>query len=106
MTALRPSRSLSPTAPIAPGPGQPIRFLESFEDARAKARRSRRCIFAYFTGRSCGWCRVMAKRPLTDAEVVELSKGFVCVKLDSEQEPPALRRPWSRCDPSVVHPEV
>jgi hypothetical protein len=73
--------------PKRPKAQAPIRFLESFDEARAEAERSRRRILAYFTGRYCGWCRVMEKRTLTDAEVVELSKGFVCVKLDSEKEP-------------------
>jgi thiol-disulfide isomerase/thioredoxin len=65
----------------------PIRFLESFHEARAEAGRSHRRILAYFTGRYCGWCRVMETRTLTDAEVVELSLGFVFVKLDAEKEP-------------------
>ena len=49
--------------------------------------RSHRRILAYFTGRYCGWCRVMEKRTLTDAEVVALGQSFVCVKLDAEKEP-------------------
>ena len=73
--------------PNRPKAQVPIRFLESFDEARAEAERSRRRILAYFTGRYCGWCRVMEKRTFTDAEVVELSKGFVCVKLDAEKEP-------------------
>ncbi len=64
-----------------------IRFLESFDAARVEAARSRRRILVYFTGKSCSWCRVMEKRTLPDAEVVELSKGFVCVRLDAEKEP-------------------
>lgn len=73
--------------PNRPKAQAPIRFLESFDEARAEAERSRRRILAYFTGQYCGWCRVMEKRTLTDAEVVELGKGFVCVKLDAEKEP-------------------
>jgi thiol:disulfide interchange protein len=73
--------------PDRPKARAPIRYLESFDEARAEAGRSRRRILAYFTGRNCGWCRVMEKRTLTDAEVAELSKEFVCVKLDSAKEP-------------------
>ena len=90
MTYLRVKRIASPTNPTAPRPRAPIRFLESFDEARAEAGRSHRRILAYFTGRYCGWCRVMEKRTLTDAEVVELSKGFVCVKLDCGEGAPAL----------------
>src|SRR5450631_3140590 len=56
--------------PNRPKAQAPIRFLESFDQARAEAERSRRRILAYFTGPYCGWCRVMEKRTLTDAEVV------------------------------------
>ena len=73
--------------PNRPKAQAPIRFLESFHEARAEAGRSHRRILAYFTGRHCGWCRVMETRTLTDAEVVELSQGFVFVKLDAEKEP-------------------
>jgi len=73
--------------PNRPKAQAPIRFLESFHEARAEAGRSHRRILAYFTGRYCGWCRVMETRTLTDAEVVELSRGFVFVKLDAEKEP-------------------
>ncbi len=73
--------------PKRPKAQAPIRFLESFHEARAEAGRSHRRILAYFTGRHCGWCRVMETRTLTDAEVVELSQGFVFVKLDAEKEP-------------------
>ena len=73
--------------PLRPKARVPIHFLESFAEARAEAQRLRRRILAYFTGPHCGWCRVMEKRTFTDAEVVELSLGFVCVKLDSEKDP-------------------
>jgi len=63
--------------PDRPKAEAPIHFLDSFDEARAEAERSHRRILAYFTGGYCGWCRVMEKRTLTDAEVVELSKGFV-----------------------------
>lgn len=65
----------------------PLRFFESFHEARAEAERSGRRIFAYFSGPHCGWCRELEKRTLTDAEVVDLSHNFICVKLDAEKEP-------------------
>ncbi len=91
--------------PNRPKAQAPIRFLESFHEARVEAGRSHRRILAYFTGRYCGWCRVMEKRTLTDAEVVALAQSFVCVKLDAAEGASALRRAWGRGDPSVVHPD-
>jgi len=73
--------------PVRPKADSPCRFLESYDEARAEAGRSGRRILVYFTGRSCGWCRVMEKRTLTDAEVVRRSREYVCVKLDLVSEP-------------------
>ena len=64
-----------------------VHFLESYSQAREEAQRSGRRLFVYFTGQNCGWCRVMEKRTLTDAEVVELSRSLVCVKLDMGNGP-------------------
>ena len=60
----------------------PIRFTGSWDEARALARRSGRRLMAYFTGEACGWCRALEKRTFTDAEVVELSRQFVCVEIN------------------------
>ena len=81
------SRDRFADEPDRPKARVPIRYLESFDEARAESGRLRRRILAYFTGRYCGWCRVMEERTLTDAEVVEISKEFVCVKFDTEKEP-------------------
>ena len=60
----------------------PIRFSRSWDDATTQAQRTGRRLLAYFTGAECGWCRAMEKRSFTDAEVVELSKNFVCVEIN------------------------
>ena len=63
-----------------------ITFSKSWDDASATAKRTDRRLLAYFTGENCGWCRVMEKRSFTDAEVVDLSKQFVCVEVDISQD--------------------
>lgn len=73
--------------PERPKADTPIRFSGSWDEARAEAERTGRRILAYFTSDYCGWCRVMEKRTFTDAEVVALSKHFVCVGLDTEEHP-------------------
>jgi len=60
----------------------PIQFSRSWDEATAQASRTGRRLLAYFTGDYCGWCRAMEKRSFTDAEVVELSKKFVCVEIN------------------------
>ena len=74
--------------PNRPKARVPVRFLESIRSSPCRGRSvgpsnpAPTSLDGY-----CGWCRVMEKRTLTDAEVVELSKKFVCVKLDWEKEP-------------------
>jgi len=33
----------------------------------------------------CGWCKVLDKEVYTKAEVIELSKSFVCIKVDGDK---------------------
>ncbi len=73
-------------APIRPKAEAPIRFGRSWAEARAEASRSGRRLLVVFSGERCGWCRVLEKRTFTDAEVVALSRGFVCVELDTGDE--------------------
>jgi hypothetical protein len=68
--------------PKRPKAESPIRFSNSWDEARDEAKHTGRRVLAYFTGKNCGWCRVLEKRTFTDAEVVELSKSFVCVEID------------------------
>jgi thioredoxin-related protein len=64
----------------------PIQFSRSWDEATAQASRTGRRLLACFTGDYCGWCRAMEKRSFTDAEVVELSKKFVCVEINISDE--------------------
>ena len=57
--------------PWRPKAGSPVRFSSSWDEARAEARRTGRRLLVYFTGKNCGWCRVLEKRCFTDAEVVD-----------------------------------
>jgi thioredoxin-related protein len=68
--------------PKRPKAESPIRFSKSWDEARAEANRTGHRLMAYFTSEHCGWCRVLEKRTFTDAEVVELSKQFVCVEVN------------------------
>jgi thioredoxin-related protein len=72
--------------PARPRAGSPIQFSQSWEEACAQAKRTRRRLLVYFTGNTCGWCRALEKRTFTDSEVVELSKLFVCVEINVGEE--------------------
>ena len=72
--------------PVRPKANEPIRFLDSYEQAKAEARATNRRILLYFTGPGCAWCRVLESRTFTDAEVVDLSRRFVCVELRTDRD--------------------
>ena len=72
--------------PKRPKSASTIQFSKSWDEASAEAKRSGRRLLAYFTSDHCGWCRVMEKRTLTDAEVVELSKSCVCVEVNINED--------------------
>src|SRR4051812_32716313 len=73
------------TEPIRPKALAPIPFASSWERAREESLRTDRRVLAVFSGENCGWCRVLEKRTFTDAEVVELSRQYVCVTLDTAE---------------------
>jgi thioredoxin-related protein len=72
--------------PVRPKVNEPIRFLDSYEQARAEAKATNRRIFVYFTGPGCAWCRVLESRTFNDAEVVDLSRKYACVELHTDRD--------------------
>jgi thioredoxin-related protein len=72
--------------PKRPKAESKIQFSKSWDEASAEAKRTGRRLMAYFTSDNCGWCRVLEKRTFTDAEVVELSKRYVCVEVSVSED--------------------
>ena len=69
-----------------PKAGAPIQFSKSWDEASLRAKRDGRRLLGYFTGNNCGWCRALEKRTFADAEVVELSRQFVCVEINVSED--------------------
>ena len=72
--------------PVRPKAAEPIRFLDSLVQAKSEAVPDKRRILVYFTGPGCAWCRVLEARTFTDAEVVDLSRKYVCVELHTDRD--------------------
>jgi thiol:disulfide interchange protein len=79
-----------------------IEFVEGFERGCELARRLRRPMFLFFTARWCQYCRLLAGDAFRQPEVVELSKRFVCVAIDADEEPEICRRFQVRGYPTVI----
>ncbi len=67
-------------------------WIHSFQAGLALAQRSHRPLLLSFHTPGCGWCAKMDAETFTDPRVVDLSHDFVCVIVDSEADPAAVRR--------------
>ena len=67
-------------------------WLRSYEAGFRLAQHTHRPLLLSFRSPGCSWCAKMDAETFTDPAVVELSRSFVCVLVDSETEPGALRR--------------
>lgn len=71
--------------------GQPsvksIAFMDSLDAAFSRAREEERRVLIYFTGDSCGWCRVLEKEVHSKPEMITLASEFVCVKVNTANRP-------------------
>lgn len=78
--------------PRRPRAARPISWLQDFSEALQKARRFKKPILVDFYTDWCGPCKVMEERTYTDAEVVQLSDQFICVRINGDQNRALVRR--------------
>ena len=57
----------------------------NFEVALKKAKDAQKPLMLDFYTEWCGWCTKLDSDTYTDAKVNELSKKFICVKIDAEK---------------------
>ncbi len=67
-------------------------WLHSYEAGLRLAQRTHRPLLLSFHTPGCSWCAKMDAETFTDPQVVELSRRFVCVLLQSDTDPEALHR--------------
>jgi thioredoxin-related protein len=60
-----------------------IAWAPGFAAGQAQARRVHRPMLLSFSTPGCGWCAKMDAETFTDPRVLDLSRRFVCVRLDS-----------------------
>lgn len=60
--------------------------------AKSQAALARQPMLLSFHSPGCGYCQKMDAETYTDPKVVELSRRFMCVRLDSETEPEPIQR--------------
>ncbi|HZT41355.1 MAG TPA: thioredoxin fold domain-containing protein [Chthonomonadaceae bacterium] len=69
-----------------------IAWSRSFEAGLAQARRNREPLLISFQAPDCGWCEKLDAETFTDPQMIEMSRHFVCVRVDSEVDPAIVAR--------------
>jgi thiol:disulfide interchange protein len=63
-----------------------VKWLASYEDAVAAAKKNKQPIMIDFYADWCGWCKKLDKSTYVDKDVVALAKEFVSLKIDADVE--------------------
>ena len=66
--------------------GGDVAWQPDFETAQTQARQSGRPLLIEFYAPGCVWCAKMEAETFADTAVVDLSRRFLCVRLDGETE--------------------
>ena len=67
-----------------------IRWIEDLEAASQLAKDSEKLMLIEFYSDQCYWCDQLDRNTFTDAEIIQLTSEFVCLKLNSSTDENAL----------------
>ena len=67
-------------------PGGDVAWEVDFETAQRQARQSEHPLLIEFHAPGCVWCAKMEAETFADTAVVDLTRRFLCVRLDGETE--------------------
>ncbi len=95
-----PDSSVSAPRPRPASPPQ-IEFVRGYASGYERAQQAGKPMLVFFTAEWCHYCRQMAREVFTDRRVVQLSRQFVCVLVDADEEPEVCRRFQVRGYPTV-----
>lgn len=79
------------TPPPEPAPPAIVRgrieFVDNYEAGLAQAREQGKPVLLYFTAHACRYCNEMAADAFCQDPVVAVSERFVCVLVDTDEQP-------------------
>ncbi len=87
---------------LSPANGQEVEWLNDLERAKRLSIETGKPILYDFTAKWCGPCRRMDREFWPKPEIVELSKKFVCVKVNFDIEKAFAAKYGIRAIPNVV----
>lgn len=85
---------------------QDVEWQTSYDEALKTAVSENKPVMIDFYTGWCGWCKKLDKETYRNKEVVELSKNFVCLKIDAEKESQLAYRYAVRGFPTVIFTDV
>jgi thiol:disulfide interchange protein len=91
--------ALAPASHAAP---KQIQWTDNLEKGLAQAKKENKPALIDFYADWCGWCERLDKDTYTDPKVIDLSKRFVMIKVNTEGERRATVKYGVRSLPTIV----
>ncbi len=79
-----------------------IEFVEGYASAVARAELERKPLLVLFRASWCRWCGEMTAKVLSEQQVVQRSRRFVCVAVDADRDPDICRTHGVRGYPTIL----
>ena len=69
-----------------------INWVHSYDEALSRAAKENKPIMTDFSAGWCGWCKKLDRETFADSKVIELSKKFVCLKINGDKDSDIVRK--------------
>ncbi|MFH1368462.1 MAG: thioredoxin family protein [Elusimicrobiota bacterium] len=79
-----------------------VAWYTNFQEALQVSAQSGKPVMADFYADWCGWCKKLDEDTYSDSEVIKLSKGFVCVKVDADVDGASSKKYDIRGLPTIL----
>ena len=83
----RPTRQEAPASPVTKVARGKLEFVQGYADGYRQARHAGRPMLVFFTASWCHFCHQMEAEAFNDGQVAALSRQFICILVDADQEP-------------------
>lgn len=78
-----------------------LEFVDGYAEGYRRAAREDKPMLVFFTAAWCKFCHEMDRDALADEEVVELSRRFVCVRVDADTQREVCKELHVRAYPTI-----
>ena len=79
-----------------------IKWVYSYNDALSQAKKKNMPVMVDFYGKNCGWCVKLDNETYRDARVIEISRKFICLKIDVSKNRSVSNKYQVRGLPTVI----